>query len=292
MKKNQLKHIKYKNQKNEKAPFDILKLEDLYRRTDLDHSIEEYHKVEFYIILFIKKGKGQHTIDNKDYPYKKGTLLTIRKDQIQKFKKSRNLEGSLLLFTNEFLVSYLEKTESQKIMLLFNDLLSVPKLQLEGMNFDKIYHNIKRIENEYFTIKDEHSLSVIRNEFHILTTQLLRIKAIGKHIALEKKYLKEFLELQNLVEKNARKTLKVKDFASEMNISTKTLNVVTKKIINKSAKQFIDEIGIKQMKRLLLNTNLSVKEIAYRSGFEETTNFYKYFKRQTQSTPEQFRLAN
>lgn len=292
MKKNQLKHIKFKNQKNKNAQFDILKLEELYRRTDLDHSIEEYHKVEFYIILFIKKGKGQHAIDNKDYECKKGTLLTIRKDQIQKFTKSKNLEGSLLLFTNEFLISYLEKTEAQKIVLLFNDLLSVPKLQLEGMNFDKIYHHIKRIENEYFIINDEYSLSVIRNELHILTTQLLRIKSVGQHTVLDKKYLKEFLKFQSLVEEKANKTLKVKDFAREMNISTKTLNVVTQKIINKSAKQFIDEIGTKQMKRLLLNTNLSIKEIAYQSGFEETTNFYKYFKRQTQSTPEQFRLAN
>ena len=31
------------------------------------------------------------------------------------------------------------------------------------------------------------------------------------------------------------------------------------------------------------------KEIAYKSGFEEIPNFYKYFKRQTQLTPEQFR---
>ena len=77
-----------------------------------------------------------------------------------------------------------------------------------------------------------------------------------------------------------------------MSVSTKTLNTITKSIVNKSAKAFVDEISTKQIKRLLINTKLSIKEIAYQSGFEETTNFYKYFKRQTQVTPEQFRLAN
>ena len=69
-------------------------------------------------------------------------------------------------------------------------------------------------------------------------------------------------------------------------------NTVTKSIVNKSTKQFIDEINTKLIKRLLINTKLSVKEIAYQSGFEETTNFYKYFKRQTQTTPEQFRALH
>ncbi len=76
-----------------------------------------------------------------------------------------------------------------------------------------------------------------------------------------------------------------------MGISTKKLNTFTKAIIHKSAKEFIDKICIKQIKRLLTNTNFSIKEIAYQMSFEETTNFYKYFKRQTSYTPEQFRAS-
>lgn len=290
MKDEQTKHIKFQNQQNSKAQFDIVKLEKLYQRTNLDHSIEKHHKVDFYILLFIEKGNGFHTIDFTDYKCSKGTILTIRKDQIQKFTSSSNLRGSLLIFTNEFLVSYLEKIEAQKTMLLFNELLSIPKLQLDAINFTHIFEIIKRIEIEYFKVNDEYSLSIIRNELHILTTYLLRIKEKDKQVVLEKKYLKEFIDFQNLAEKNAGNTTRVKDYSLQMGVSTKTLNTITKSIINKTAKQFVDEISIKQIKRLLLNTNFSIKEIAYQSGFEETTNFYKYFKRQTQTTPEQFRL--
>ncbi|WP_299889899.1 helix-turn-helix domain-containing protein [uncultured Lacinutrix sp.] len=291
MKKKQTKHIKFQNQQNTRAHFDIVKLEELYQRTDLDHSIEAHHKVEFYILLFIEKGNGFHAIDFTDYKCSKGTLLTIRKDQIHKFFKSQKLKGSLLLFTNEFLVSYLEKIEAQKTMLLFNEQLGVPKIQLSDSEFKNIQQIIKRINDEYFSVNDGHSLSIIRSELHILITKLFRIKSEGKQFNFEKKYLNEFIEFQRLVEKNVNKTLKIKDFASLMGVSTKTINTITKNIVNKSAKQFVDEISTKQIKRLLLNTNLSIKEIAYKSGFEETTNFYKYFKRQTETTPEQFRIG-
>lgn len=292
MPRKQTKNIKFQNQQNLKSQFDFIKLEELYQRKGLDHSIESHHKVEFYILLFIEKGRGHHTIDFTKYDCSKGTVLSIRKDQIHKFHISKDLKGSLLIFTDQFLVTYLEKMEAQKTMLLFNDSLSVPKLQLNEDAFNTIFDTIKRIGNEYFNINDEHSLGVIRNELHILTTKLLRIKTKDKQINIEKKYLQEFIEFQNLVETKSNKTTRVKDFAQDLGISTKTLNTITQSIVHRSAKEFIDEICTKQIKRLLLNTKLSIKEIAYQSGFEETTNFYKYFKRQTETTPEKFRLAN
>lgn len=288
----QTRHIKFQNTKNPNTTFDIAKLQDLFALTSLDHNIEAPHRVAFFILFFVEKGKGKHSIDFTDYSCTKGTLLTIRKDQIHKFFKSRSLHGTLFLFTNDFLVSYLENIEAQKTLLLFNEQLGLPKLQLNKQEFESLSHSAKRIENEYFKINDEQSMSIIRSELHIMIAQLFRIKAKKEKIHFEKKYLQQFIRFQELVEKKASQTTRVQYFANDMGLSTKTLNTVTQSIIHKTAKQFIDEICTKQIKRLLINTELSVKEIAYQSGFEETTNFYKYFKRQTQITPEQFRSNN
>lgn len=290
--KEETKHIKFKNSQNPNTTFDIAKLQDLFALTGLDHNLEAPHRVEFFILFFIEKGQGQHTIDFTDYSCSKGTLLTIRKDQIHKFCKSKSLEGTLFLFTNDFLVTYLEKVEAEKTLLLFNEQLGLPKLQLNDSEFKSLLQSAERIENEYFKINDEQSMSIIRSELHIMIAQLFRIKAKKEEIQFEKKYLREFVAFQQMVEKNVSQTTRVQHFANEMGISTKTLNTVTQSIVHKTAKQFIDEICTKQIKRLLINTKLSIKEIAYLSGFEETTNFYKYFKRQTQHTPEQFRVSH
>ena len=284
------KHIKFENQQNIKSQFDIVKLEDLFQRKNLDHSIENHHKVEFYILLFIEKGEGYHTIDFTDYQCSKGTILTIRKDQIHKFFINENVKGTLLIFTEDFLSSYLDELEGNKTLQLFNELLGSPKIQLNDLEFNDIHQIKNRLGIEYFENEDNFSLSIVRSELHILITKLFRIKSLKNNIDFKKKHLKEFITFQNLVEKKVTKTTRVLDYASELGISSKTLNTVTQSIVNKSAKEFIDQICTKQIKRLLLNTNLSIKEIAYQSGFEETTNFYKYFKRQTQITPEQYRL--
>lgn len=283
--------VKFKNQFNPTSAFDLIKMEELMRRELIDHDPEILHRVDFFILILITDGQGYHTIDFTDYKYEKGTILSIRKDQIHKFFRSKSPKGYLLLFTDEFLVRYLEKSEVQKTLQLFNELLGAPKIQLSDSELKEIGNIVKRIEAEYHEVSDNYSPGVIRSELHILITKLYRIKSQKKQVIVEKKYLSEFIEFQALVEKNARKTTRVQEYAQMMAISTKTLNSISKSILNKTAKEFIDEICIKQIKRLLINTPLSIKEIAFESGFEETTNFYKYFKRHVGITPEQFRAT-
>ncbi|MEO1628961.1 MAG: helix-turn-helix transcriptional regulator [Bacteroidota bacterium] len=283
--------LKFANQQNPQAGFDIVRIPDVYQREYEDHSPFALHLVEFFILVFITSGEGKHTVDFTDFPCQKGSLLTIRKDQLHKFFPS-NLNGYLLLFTPEFLISYLERMEVQKSLQLFNELLGHPMIQLSEQEFDLVHQLVERIRQEYFDVNDEYSMSIIRSELHILITQLYRIKSSKKNVLGQRRYLDEFIELQQLVEQNATQTTRVQDYARMMGVSPKTLSNITKSIVFKSAKEFIDEICTLQIKRLLIHTELSIKEIAYASGFEETTNFYKYFKRQTQTTPEKFRLAD
>lgn len=281
--------IKFQNRRNPQAEFEILQLEELLLRNYPRHSPYRSHLVEFYIIMIIEQGEGKHTIDFEDYPYQKGTVITIRKDQIHRFRRAEAVSGALLLFTDAFLGSYLGEREALKSLQLFNEWLGVPKIQLSDPELAEVLGLVQRINTEYFRINDEHSQGIIRSELHILLAKLYRLKSNKKQIIADRKYLREFIALQNLVEKRARTYSKVKDYASWLGLSTKTLNTITRTIVNKSAKEFIDDIHTKQIKGLLINTELTVKEIAYTSGFEEPTNFFKYFKRQTGLTPEQFR---
>ncbi len=284
-------HVKFQNQQNPKAEFDIISLENLFLRKNLDHSPDQLHLVEFYLLILIQEGEGSHTIDFTNYSCEKGTLLTIRKDQIHKFVKSDKPKGVILLFTDDFLASYLEKLEALKTLQLFNELLGTPKIQLTAAELAEVSHLIERLKKEYFEINDDYSLGIIRSELHVLIAKLYRIKSMNDQIISHRRYLNEFIDFQTLVEANITQHAKVSDYAKMMGLSTKTLNTITRNIVNKAAKEFIDEIYTKQIKRLLINTEHSIKEIAYLSGFEESTNFYKYFKRQTQLTPEQFRAS-
>ncbi|MDA9774362.1 AraC family transcriptional regulator [Saprospiraceae bacterium] len=286
------KHIAFNNQIKPNAGFDIVPLQELMNRKLMDHQIDKLHLVEFFILIVITDGSGQHTIDFTTYDCKKGSVLTVRKDQIHRFHKESNMDGLLIMFTDDFLVSYLEKLAAQRSLQLFNEQLGLPQINLKQDSYNDFSETVSKISKEYYDVDDEYTLGIIRSSLHILLTKLYRIKSKSEQSFQGKKYLKEFIKFQNLVELECERTRKVSDYAKMMAISSKTLNTITREIVHISAKNFIDDICIKQIKRQLINTDLTVNEIAYATGFEETTNFYKYFKRLVQSTPEQFRLTH
>lgn len=287
----EIKHIKFQNRKNPSSHFDLIKLEELLSRA-LDHDITRNHIIEFYHILIITEGEGHHTIDFTDYSFRKGTVLTIRKDQVNRFFLNTKAKGYILLFTEDFTTSHFNKLEAQKSIQLFNELLSLPKIDLNEVDFDNMVSLVKQIEEEYDGRYDEFSVGIIRSVLHILITKLFRVKARNEKVFIKKKYLTEFLQFQALVEQHCFETKKVLDYAQKMNCTTKTINNVVRSILGKSAKEAIDEVVITQIKRLLLTTTLSIKEIAYASGFDEPTNLYKYFKKYTHTSPEAFRKGH
>jgi len=282
-------HVPFDNQSNPRSGFDMLTLQNLYCRTDLEIPIDTIHLVEFYMIIFVQKGQGKHTIDFITYNCQKGSVLTIRKDQIHRFHKSKSMEGTILLFTDAFLVSYLEHLEAQKTLQLFNEQLGHPHLQLKDDQFVDLKSLIGLLSKEYQDINDQYSLGIIRSQLHILLAKLFRAKAERPNSLSDKRYLQDFIDFQNLLEAPDSKSTKVAYYARLLGKSTKTLNTITRHIVNLPAKDFIDDIKIKQIKRLLINTNHTINEIAFECGFEETTNFFKYFKRLTGDTPESFR---
>ena len=282
-------HVKFINKSQPKSGFDIISLQGLYKRDDEIPPIDSLHLVEFYILIVIEKGSGKHTIDFTTYDCCEGSILTVRKGQIHRFHKSKDLEGTMLLFTDDFLVSYLEHLEAQKTLQLFNEQLSAPLVQLDNKKLKDFQLMLNQMLTEYETIADTYSLGIIRSQLHILLAKLFRIKTYSEQTFEGKKYVQEFIAFQTMVESSVFQSRRVSAYASKLGKSTKTLNNITRQILNLSAKDFIDDIGIQQIKRLLINTTMSITEIAYESGFEETTNFYKFFKRLTNSTPEEFR---
>lgn len=282
----EVQKVSFKNSTRE-SQFDLVSLEELLKRKDLSHQPDDFHQVDFYLVLFFTNGNGIHTCDFTDYTFQKNTIITIRKNQIHKFSNS-DAKGYLLLFTSDFLIQFITKKQTTRTLQLFNELILSPKTQLsnkQGSDFQELIH---KIASEYNN-KDEFSLSNLGSYLLIFLNNLFRAKQTNPSETFAKKYLKEFIEFQKLVENQCFETKKVSDYAEQLLVSAKTLNNITRAIMNKSAKEFIDDMAITQIKRLLLNTRMNVKEIAYQSGFSEPTNFYKFFKKHTNFTPDVYR---
>lgn len=78
-------------------------------------------------------------------------------------------------------------------------------------------------------------------------------------------------------------------YADRLCISSKYLSVICSKVSGKSARQWIDEYTVEDVRYHLFNTDYSIKEIAYRLGFENLSFFGKYVKRHFGKSPSELR---
>jgi AraC-like DNA-binding protein len=72
-------------------------------------------------------------------------------------------------------------------------------------------------------------------------------------------------------------------------VSANTLNQTAKEVLGKTAKELISEKIIQEAKKLLKYATDDISEIAYYIGFEEPTHFIRFFKKQTSTTPKEYR---
>ena len=286
--KKEFKEVNFENKNKQGFYFDFVTLEEMLTKAEIDHNQFEYHKIGFYLIFLVTENEGVYNLNFKDYHFKKATLFTLRKDSIHKFYKNK-AKGVLLVFTENFIVNHSNKLEASKIFLLFNEMLASQKLQLNEVDYNEIIVLINLIKEEYFGVNDNYSPNIVRGLVQVIITKLFRIKSKDNFIFDKKKYLSTFMDFQELVEKNCFKYKKVTFFADKMGITTKTLNNVTQRVVHKSAKSVINDIVIIHSKRLIINSQNSLTEIAYKIGFDEPTNFFKYFKKYTGVSPSQFR---
>jgi AraC-like DNA-binding protein len=84
--------------------------------------------------------------------------------------------------------------------------------------------------------------------------------------------------------------LRIAELAQESNMSTSAFGHFFKKSTNKSFTQFVVDMRLGYASKLLLNSNHSISEIAYESGFNNIANFNRLFKKNKFITPKQYRL--
>ncbi|MDP5140492.1 MAG: AraC family transcriptional regulator, partial [Spirosomaceae bacterium] len=250
-----------------------------------DHNPSLPHKIAFFALLIVTDGTGKHQIDFKDYDVEKGTVLKIAKGQVHAFQDNPTYEGYLLIFTEEFILNYFPPSSISLISQLYNYHITSP------LFFDKdINEEIVRQISTELNAKDSYAHNNIIAA--ILNLYLLKLerstRTFGREINNSKNY-DTFIQFKNLVESNYTTTRNVKDYAAMMSISSKQLNQILQEFTINAAKEFIDDYVILETKRLLVSTNNSIKEIAFEVGFDEVTNFTKFFKNKLAMTPKEFK---
>ena len=172
---------------------------------------------------------------------------------------------------------------------LYNYHLHKPTIQPDETGGDAFNHIVNEMYWEYLLANNFAKEEMLRLMLKLLLLKAERIKRTLTPKEKNAEWLSKFNEFKKCLEENFTKNRSADTYAKIIGISYKHLNTVCKSITGHTAKTYIDQFIILEAKRLLAISDSSVKELTYELGFDEPTNFVKFFKKYTNQSPSQFK---
>ncbi|WP_348099122.1 helix-turn-helix transcriptional regulator [Mucilaginibacter sp.] len=254
-------------------------IRDLEKLLDGKDMLQELHRHDFFLIIALKSGSGQHDIDFKAYTIADHIIFFMRPGQLHKLVLKAGSTGYILQFSGDFYPSAAEllRRAGQQNHYQLSETVSV-----------KLQHVLASIFEEHRD-KQERFKEVIQANMSIFFTRLIRQLPPSSATA-ETRYRQERLDkFMTLLEQHILTQKQVSQYADMLNISTYQLNAITKELLGKTTSTLINEQIILEAKRCLLATSYQVNQIAYHMGYEDPSYFIRFFKKQTGYSPDAFR---
>jgi AraC-like DNA-binding protein len=255
--------------------------------------IENPHRILFYQVFIIAEGEGKMWKDSNEYRLFPKTLFTLSKGQVAKFEFREPPKGYVILFSEEFINRNPGDLDWLNNLSLFDLTLELPVSSLTGLEYFELLVFIRKIMLEFEAHNDYVTGEIIFSLFKtfILIAERLNTKRIDFLVKEpgDRTYVYEFKKKLEGMYSNSRT---VNYYADQLGITPRKLNQVTFNFCGVSAKQLIEDRVLLETKRLLVHTKLTIKEIGHSLGFNDPTNFNKFFKRYIKLTPLEFRDLN
>ncbi len=262
--------------------FCIREVSDLLGGKDM---VQDLHRHDFFYLLVLKKGAGNHAIDFTSYKIGHHSVFFMKPGQVHQLTLKAGSTGYLMEFKNDFYPH--DKVSNQFLRKASNRNFC----RLEAKRFEKLFAVLAYIFQEY-TYKQEEYFEVIKANLGIFFIELVRNsqhrKDSSKHVTpYAQERLDEFLEL---LEIHISEYKQASHYADRLNLSSYQLNAITKSTLGITSSELINESIILESKRYLLATTDQVNQIAYRLGYEDASYFIRFFKKHTGYSPEAFRI--
>ncbi|MEO1050164.1 MAG: AraC family transcriptional regulator [Bacteroidota bacterium] len=271
---------------------DISRLSQQLDKVNIDHEMTNTRNL--YKIVLVTKGTIAVKIGERKHEIGPKTLYFIAPGQLSRlFNYSPDTEGYCIAFDIDYFLLCL-KNQVQLCFYPFFQLNTYPVLPLAGKQFEKTIDLIRKIEIEYANrevINDDLLTKLYLNVLLIEIERFYKLKNTGQNSEQSKKHLLTS-KFKQLVEKHFLSVRKVSAYADMLTMAPNYLNDIIKETTRQSASEVIHDRLILEAKAQLIQTELSINELAYHLQFKDTSYFCRFFKKQTGISPQAFRETN
>ncbi len=248
-----------------------------------NHRFTNYpHKHDFYLVILFTQGSGKHEVDFETFTIERGSLFVLKPGQMHYWELSEDVDGFVFFHSREFFDQGFYSL-SIKDFHFYNVLQGPPYFKLDERLLNCIQFYMNEIHTEYIK-HDFLKWQKIHSMIVLVYIEISRVKTPSGNIN-NQTYLRKLRQFEDLIEENFRSEKFVKVYASQLNITEKHLNRVTKSCIGKTSTQLISERIVLEAKRMLFYSDLNVTQIGETLGYYDNSYFVRFFKKNVGMTP-------
>ena len=234
-----------------------------------------------YQILYISKGKGSFTSETiKKTNIKKGQIILLFPGQWHTYCPSTEtgwneyyigFEGSIIdnLVKNEFISpnnQILDVGVNEELVTLYSSAIQVAKYE-------------RKTAQQYLA-------GIV---LHLIGTVI----SISQNKNTEENNSGQLIERAKIImNENIHRQINIQGIASNLGTSYSWFRKEFKEYTGFSPAQYFQELKLRKAKELLTETNLSIKEIAFKLDFSSYEYFLSFFKKRVGQTPLVYRNSN
>lgn len=266
---------------------------DFTKMESMPHGKKEYG---FYCIYLKELLCGTMEYGRSQYDYQEGTLVFIAPGQtagVNDGEVTLNPKGMALIFHPDFL--YDTPLANLINRYSFFSYSSNEALHMSDKEKETIIHCFREIQTELENSIDRHTKHIVCSHIETFLNYCERFydrQFITREISNQsilKRFQNYISDYFNSGNPNLEGIPNISQCAAKFRLSPNYFSDLVKKESGMTPQEFIHNYIVGLVKRDLLNSNLSVSEIAYSLGFKYPHHLTRLFKKVTGLTPNQYK---
>jgi YesN/AraC family two-component response regulator len=246
----------------------------------------------YYSLIWIQQGAGKLKADFSDYHFADNYLLSFSPYQPFMLMNEGGLKGTAIQFHPDFFCIHKHQQEVACNGVLFNNIYQPPFVEVDEktiLTFNMLLEQIRQEMQHQALAQSELLISYLK--IFLISASRLKVAQQAEAMKVTNTSKEPFIlqSLKDAIETNFKEKHSASDYAEMLNITPKALAKITKTHLNKTLTSLISERIIIEAKRELYLTNKPVKQIAYELGYDDEYYFSRFFKTNTDISPQTYR---
>ena len=274
-------------------------LETINVSTNTSFKVEIYHSAENcsmagwhihpeYELVFIKNGKGQLHIDSSKTDYSDGVLVFLAGDIPHADFGNRENEDNeeiVIQFNKEFL------DEKLKVFPEFSRINTLIRNSRHVLVFEReIKQKLESKFRIFKTLNDQGKLINLLDILHQLSLET-EYQMLRKHNSWENFKRDDILRLEQVFEyinNQYAQHITVEEIAAQLGLTANSFCRFFKKMTQKRFIGFVNEFRVQKAVELLNESNYTISDVMFKSGYNDASYFTRQFKKHQGMTPTEY----